>query len=547
MRRRYGRPLGVAAVLGVGWWASPAAAALPQQLGNVDLLTQADIRIDGPSMTSGVGYPVASAGDVNGDGIDDVLLTASGAGNNDRLLSGSVYVVFGSATPRATVDLADLGAAGYRIDGALPGDQAGMSAAGVGDVNGDGLDDVLVGAPAADVNGRTDSGSAYVVFGTRHPANVDLQAPGGDAYRIDGVAAKDETGLVVAAAGDVNGDGHADLAITAMGAGNNARFGSGSVYVVFGTATATNVDLASSPWAGYRIDGASLNGHIGSALADVGDVNGDGRPDLAIGDPRAADNNRSDSGSVTVVFGTAQSGSLDLAHPDERGYRIDGPIGLGYAGASVAGAGDVNGDGHADLVLGAPGVSAGGRQSSGAAFVVFGKGSKEGIDLAALGRGGYRVDGPEAGDSLGTSVAGVGDVNGDGRPDLALGAQTAGAVFVPIYPASTPEQIAYIIRGFTEEIRNIVAAHDRARFDRCHLMGFGESALQFEISYVVLAPDYATHVELQQAINLAIIERFGAMGVEFAYPTRTVMMETTPGAAPPPSAATSAAAAPARS
>ncbi|MFN8111550.1 MAG: hypothetical protein U0Y82_17195, partial [Thermoleophilia bacterium] len=73
MRRRYGRPLGVAAVLGVGWWASPAAAALPQQLGNVDLLTQADIRIDGPSMTSGVGYPVASAGDVNGDGIDDVL------------------------------------------------------------------------------------------------------------------------------------------------------------------------------------------------------------------------------------------------------------------------------------------------------------------------------------------------------------------------------------------------------------------------------------------------------------------------------------------
>lgn len=90
------------------------------------------------------------------------------------------------------------------------------------------------------------------------------------------------------------------------------------------------------------------------------------------------------------------------------------------------------------------------------------------------------------------------------------------------------------LRAIPQEIRSIVAAHERARFDRCHLMGFGESALQFEISYVVLAPDYATHVELQQAINLAIIERFGELGVEFAYPTRTVMVETTPGAAAAP-------------
>ena len=144
---------------------------------NVDLLTAAGVRIDGAAASNVAGWSVAGAGDVNGDGIDDVIVGAQQASNNSRSLSGSAYVIYGTtgASP-AGVDLANLGARGFRIDAAVAGDQAGFSVAGAGDVNGDGVDDVIVGATGADNNSRSNSGSAYVIYGTHtaDPADVDL-------------------------------------------------------------------------------------------------------------------------------------------------------------------------------------------------------------------------------------------------------------------------------------------------------------------------------------------------------------------------------------
>jgi hypothetical protein len=276
---------------------------------NVDLLTDANVRIDGAAANEGAGVSVAAAGDVNGDGRDDVLVGAELVSNNGRLFSGSAYVVYGAASP-VEVDLAALGARGFRIDGAAASDRAGWSVAAAGDVNGDGRDDVLVGAPFASNNGRESSGSAYVVYGEQaaDPADVDLASLGGRGFRIDGAPGDatggDHAGGSVAAAGDVNGDGRDDVLVGADSDGNNGP-SSGSAYVVYGTANPVNVDLASLGDRGFRIDGAAGGDRAGWSVAGVGDVNGDGRDDVVVGALNADNNGRMDSGSAYVVYGNA--------------------------------------------------------------------------------------------------------------------------------------------------------------------------------------------------------------------------------------------------
>jgi hypothetical protein len=124
-------------------------------------------------------------------------------------------------------------ARGFRIDGAGAGYATGNSVGGAADVNGDGHADVIVGVPGAD-NGSTNSGSAYVVFGSASTAAVNLGALGTEGFRVDGAAASNHAGYSVSGAGDVNADGRPDLIVGAPTAGNNGRAFSGSAYVVFG-------------------------------------------------------------------------------------------------------------------------------------------------------------------------------------------------------------------------------------------------------------------------------------------------------------------------
>jgi FG-GAP repeat/Putative Ig domain len=399
--------------------AAARETALPQQLGGVDLLSQANVEINGASPSDEAGVSIAAAGDVNGDGRDDVIVGSPGA-DNGRTNSGSVYVVFGRASP-GDIDLAVLGGGGYRIDGAAASDRAGYAVAGLGDANGDGLADVLVGAHGADGNGRMNSGSAYVVFGKSSSANVDLAGLALQGFRIDGATVLERAGWSVAAAGDVNGDALADVLVGAPFADNNLRQGSGSAYVVFGKRSTATVDLAVLGDQGFRIDGAAPQDFTSEAMTSAGDLNGDGLADVLIGATFADNNERPTSGSAYAVFGRSSGASVDLAVLGDQGFRIDGAAAGDGAGAAVA-ARDLNSDGHVDLLVGAVFADNNERQGSGSVYVVLGAASSANVDLAALGDQGLRIDGAVAFDFVGGSVAAPGDVNGDTREDVLLGA-----------------------------------------------------------------------------------------------------------------------------
>ncbi|MDX1569987.1 MAG: hypothetical protein R3200_05830 [Xanthomonadales bacterium] len=372
-------------------------------------------RIEGIDADDRAGISVSGAGDVNGDGLDDLIIGAQ----NARSSAGESYVVFGKADSN-TVDLATLGTGGFRIDGADPVDLSGFSVSGAGDVNGDGLDDVIIGARYADPGGRSAAGESYVVFGKADSNTVDLAALGAGGFRINGIDPDDQAGRSVSRAGDVNGDGLDDLIIGAWFA-DSGDTDAGESYVVFGKADGNTVELAALGTGGFRIDGIDFFDLSGKSVSGAGDVNGDGLADVIIGAYRAAVGGNVVAGESYVVFGKADSTTVNLAVLGAGGFRIDGVDGFDKAGYSVSGAGDVNGDGLADVIIGATGGAPGGNTNAGESYVVFGKADSTAVDLASLGTGGFRIDGINASDGSGRSVSGAGDVDGDGLADLIVG------------------------------------------------------------------------------------------------------------------------------
>ena len=410
-------------------------------------------RLDGEAGGDESGNSVSTAGDVNGDGFDDLIVGADGADpNGDR--SGSSYVVFGQASGfSAAIDLSSLdGSDGFRLDGEAEYDFSGFSVSTAGDVNGDGFDDLIVGAYRADPNG-TFSGSSYVVFGKASGFSATMNLSnlnGSNGFRLDGVTNGDYSGRSASNAGDVNGDGFDDLIVGADGADPNGDR-SGSSYVVFGQASgfSATVDLSNLNGSnGFRLDGVTNGDYSGRSASTAGDVNGDGFDDLIVG-ADGADPNGDRSGSSYVVFGQASgfSATVDLSNLNgSNGFRLDGEAAYDYSGVSVSTAGDVNGDGFNDLIVGASGTDPNGNRYSGSSYVVFGKASgfSAAMDLSSLdGSNGFRLDGKTVDDWSGISVSNAGDVNGDGFDDLIVGAFRAD-------PNGDKSGSSYIIFGRTD-------------------------------------------------------------------------------------------------
>jgi hypothetical protein len=390
---------------------------------DVDLgdLGDRGFRIDGIDTGDESGTSVSGAGDVNGDGLADLIIGAPRADQSGGADAGEAYVVFGRADS-APVDLAVLEPGGFRITGLAADDLAGRSVSSAGDVNGDGLADLIIGAPDADAGGDSRAGVSYVIFGKADSEPVGLGKYGSGGFRIDGIDAEDRSGWSVSGAGDVNGDGLADLIVGARLAAPGGNTYAGESYVVFGKADNEPVDLATLEAGGFRIDGADGFDFSGRSVSGAGDVNGDGLADLIVGADGASPGGETYAGESYVVFGKASSTTVDLDNLGAGGFRIDGIDAYDASGFSVSGVGDVNGDGLTDLVVGAFGADSDSESSPGESYVVFGKAGSATVDLANLGAGGFRIDGIGAGDRSGYSVSGAGDVNGDGLADLIVGA-----------------------------------------------------------------------------------------------------------------------------
>ncbi|HEY7907112.1 MAG TPA: choice-of-anchor D domain-containing protein, partial [Wenzhouxiangella sp.] len=412
----------------------------PLDLSNLDGTN--GFRIEAEGNGNDIGYVVASAGNFNGDAFDDLLITTPSRGD------GAAYVIFGSGDGfPATLSLADVassgGEDGFRIQAEEDSDGLGVAASFAGDFNGDGLDDIIIGAPMAYVDdARRAAGKAYVVFGTDQLISDPLDLStlnGSNGVRFDALVRSDELGASVAGGGDVNGDGIADVILSAPEADadpDNDRYtNEGRTYVVFGKDVETNgafdspFDLSTLDGSnGFTIEAESGTNDLGQyAVSGSGDFNGDGLSDVVTESGNAGD---AYFGAAYVVFGAESPVSPDfqlenLASGDgTEALRIPGTAAEDYSMATSLAFGDINGDGLDDLIIGAYQADPDNRDDAGSVIVVFGQASNTSatFDLSDLdGDNGFRVLGASAEDYLGKTLASGGDFNGDGVDDLLIG------------------------------------------------------------------------------------------------------------------------------
>jgi hypothetical protein len=312
------------------------------------------------------GQAVSNAGDVNGDGFEDIIVGApySNGGTSGYNSYGTAYVYSGAT-----------GALMYQFDAAVVGTQYAKVVSGAGDVNGDGFDDIIIGAYDASPNGNSHAGSAFVHSG----------ANGALLYRLDGdpsLVSGYNFGQSVSDLGDVNGDGFDDLLIGAPVTYPNGLTRAGSAFVFSGI----NGTLL------YQIDGLVNEGRLGISASGIGDVDGDGRGDFVLG-----------SEGKTAFIHSGATGALL--------YQLQDPLLVNFSYA-VSGAGDVNNDGIPDLIIGASWADTSYAPTAGMVRVYSG-------DTGALL---YQFEGQSNRDEFGYSVSGAGDVNGDGFDDVVIGA-----------------------------------------------------------------------------------------------------------------------------
>lgn len=320
-------------------------------------VTTAEAWFPAPETTDLSGWRLGSPGDLTGDGVVDLLVASPAASVSPGDQAGKVYLVEGRFSREE-----DLTSAPAIFTGEMAGSMVGMGAAGTaGDVDGDGLEDILISSPAVPYGGNADTGAAYVVTSSA-AGSIDLRYAD---VRIYGLTSGDKFGASAAHAGDVNGDGYADVVVGAtdsdLGASN-----AGAAFLFHGGPSWSGPMDAGD--ADFILLGAQVDGETGVAVTAVGDLDGDGNGDFAVSDPLGVD--AANLGIVAVSYGPV-AGNTDIEDADLVIVSDDSATNMGKA---IAGPGDTNGDGLGEVLIGAPNLSPSGSPDAGGAYLVRGTG-----------------------------------------------------------------------------------------------------------------------------------------------------------------------------
>jgi hypothetical protein len=318
-------------------------------------LSLSDYKLVGEDSSDYAGWSVSSAGDVDGDGLDDVLVGALNDGGEE---AGAAYIILGSSL--GTSSTIDLSTADYKLVGEEHS-MAGYSVSSAGDVDGDGLDDVLVGAP---YGGENEAGAAYIILGSSLGTSSTIDLSTAD-YKLV-VWVESGAGVSVSSAGDVDGDGLDDVLVGAD-RDHNGGTQAGAAYIILGSSlgTSSTIDLSS---ADYKLVQTGTRDWAGRSVSSAGDVDGDGLDDVLVG-AYGDDDGGNEAGAAYIILGSSlgTSSTIDLSSAD---YKLVGEDADDWAGFSASSAGDVDGDGLDDVLMGAYYDDDGG-SLAGAAYIIL--------------------------------------------------------------------------------------------------------------------------------------------------------------------------------
>ena len=331
------------------------------------------------------GFSVSSAGDINGDGYSDIVVGATNYSSNlvTDYYEGALYVYHGSPAGVDPVPACMLQSNKYNA-------QLGISCSSAGDVNGDGYSDILGGAPGYGP-GVNNPGAALLWMGSSN--GITNLYP----VVLTNNVASSGMGQSVSGVGDLNGDGFGDIAVGAPYYQNGQSL-EGAVYVYYGSGAGINTSPS------VLIESNEAGALFGNSVSGAGDINGDGFGDLIVGAP-AYDNLVVNDGAALIYMGSVTGVNTVPA------AKVGSGVAGSYSGFSVSTAGDINGDGYSDVLVGAPEFAAG-QVSEGFSGVFLGR--PVGLNTTAS----FSLQSNQAFWKLGYNVAALGDVNGDGYSDI---------------------------------------------------------------------------------------------------------------------------------